>query len=85
VKKVGPPFSQDSPETENLEKDTQSSLLFIYQNIMLQSENEVHLSLSEAFQYIKTWLFRMKICPYLKREPLRYNISKLQCVSESYL
>jgi hypothetical protein len=53
VKKVGPPFSQDSPGTENVEKDTQRSLLFIYQNVMLQYENEVHVPLSEDFQYIK--------------------------------
>jgi hypothetical protein len=56
VKKVGPPFSQDSPGTGKLEEDNQSSLVFIYQNMLLQSENEVHVLLSEAFQYIKTWM-----------------------------
>jgi hypothetical protein len=38
VKKVGPPFSQDSPETKRLERNAQNSLLFIYQCIILQSE-----------------------------------------------
>ena len=38
VKKVGPPFSQDSPGTKRLEKDAQNNLLFIYQCIILQSD-----------------------------------------------
>jgi hypothetical protein len=41
----GPPFSQDSPEMRRVEKDTQSRLLFIYQNIILQSGNEIRPSL----------------------------------------
>jgi hypothetical protein len=52
---VGPPFSQDSPGMGKLKEDNQSSLVFIYQNMLLQSEkNEVHVPLSKAFQYIKT-------------------------------
>jgi hypothetical protein len=38
VKKVGPPFSQDSPKMKRLERNAQNSLLFIYQCIILQSE-----------------------------------------------
>jgi hypothetical protein len=38
VKKVGPPFSQDSPKTKRLERNAQNILLFIYKCIILQYE-----------------------------------------------
>jgi hypothetical protein len=38
VNKVGPPFSQDSPEKKRLERNAQNSLLFICQCIILQSQ-----------------------------------------------
>jgi hypothetical protein len=38
VKKVGPPFSQDSPEMRRVERNAQNSILFICQCIILQSE-----------------------------------------------
>jgi hypothetical protein len=53
VKKVGPPFSQDSPETRRLERNAQNNILFIYQCIILQSKMK-YVLLYKTFLVPKT-------------------------------
>jgi hypothetical protein len=84
VKKVGPPFSQDSPKTKRLEKDAQTSLLFIYQCIILQSEVK-YVLLCETFLVQKLEILSNDDFLLFKEGiPSMQLIKNYRCISESY-
>ena len=84
VKKVGPPFSQDSPETKSLEKDAQNSLLFIYQCIMYNLEMK-YVLLCETFLVQKLEvLLNDDFLLFKEGIPSIQLIKNYRCISESY-
>jgi hypothetical protein len=82
VKKVGPPFSQDSPERGAIEGYSKQSYIHLLKYHITNWRNRIRPVSLELLQYIKTWISRMVISSDFKEEIP--SIQSLQSISESY-
>jgi hypothetical protein len=82
VKKVGPPFSQDSPERKATGGYSKQFYIHLLKYHITDWRYKNASRFSEVLQYMKTWIPRMVISPEFKGKIP--SIQSLQSRSESY-